>query len=375
MEVLEAQCQNLQDVTPLLTQLCNQHLDDETQKGLKDKLENFEQLVTAATDEIDKILSIIYQTRLKEKGAVEEVIRQIQRQLHTLSFWKKRRFLLSKADIAVILTRKPRLNVSGLQDLPCGPSSQLLLMENALKAERLRIQKLINVGDKKAKTKEKDDNEDDRGSEASSTTLSTQCAKIVALKRAVVDAESFLGSEEGQGKDPFHLKKLEIFERTLGLQLRTTERLQTNRGLGPLEQEEIDDWLAQGQVAISEICTCESCCTPASDSPPGYSKPKSAKLKFKHIIPQKFGRNPGEYLTWKRETKRLTNVFELTGEMALLFLLENCLEQTVRKDLKKVYTDKMHEVEDMFNLLDREYINPSRDFNTFINQVERLPEC
>ena len=25
--------------------------------------------------------------------------------------------------------------------------------------------------------------------------------------------------------------------------------------------------------------------------------------------------------------------------------------------------------------MDREYINPSRDFNTFINQVERLPEC
>ena len=65
-------------------------------------------------------------------------------------------------------------------------------------------------------------------------------------------------------------------------------------------------------------------------------------------------------------------MFDLSGEMALLFLLENCLEPTVSKDLKKVYTDKMHEVGDVFNLLDREYINPSRDFNTFMNQVEKM---
>ena len=35
----------------------------------------------------------------------------------------------------------------------------------------------------------------------------------------------------------------------------------------------------------------------------------------------------------------------------------------------------MHKVDDVFNLLDREYINPSRDFATFMSQVERLPEC
>ena len=99
-------------------------------------------------------------------------------------------------------------------------------------------------------------------------------------------------------------------------------------GLAPAEQEELEEWLARGHRAVSEISAREFRCNPVPDLPPpqGYSKPKGAKLRFKDIVPSKFGRDPGEYLTWKKtETRRLISVFELTGEMALMFLLENCL--------------------------------------------------
>lgn len=63
---------------------------------------------------------------------------------------------------------------------------------------------LLTAEAKEEKKKDADKKEKDvgdgQGSEASSTTSSTQRAKLIALKRAVQDAESFLGSEEGQSR-------------------------------------------------------------------------------------------------------------------------------------------------------------------------------
>ena len=84
-------------------------------------------------------------------------------------------------------------------------------------------------------------------------TSSAARAKITALKRAVADAESFLGSEEGRGLDNIILKKLEIFKRTLTAQVERTERMQGRMGLSPAEQEELEDWLACGHRAVLEI--------------------------------------------------------------------------------------------------------------------------
>ena len=184
-------------------------------------------------------------------------------------------------------------------------------------------------------------------------------AKIEGLKRAVGAAEEFLKTEESYRTDHGLLKKLKILERTLGSTVEKMENLHTRLQLAPAELEELEGWLARGHNAVSEIASREFKCSPIPPSPQGnFNQSTGTKLKFKDIVPSRFGRDPREYLTWKTQTKRLISSFNMTGEMAMIFLLENCLEQTISVDLKKIYTDRMNSIEDMFRLLDQDYFNP-----------------
>ena len=78
------------------------------------------------------------------------------------------------------------------------------------------------------------------------------------------------------------------------------------------------------------------------------------ELKFKDIIPARFGKDPREYLSWKVQTKSLIVTFKMTQEMAAIWILENCLESQISVDLKKIYTGRMNSAEDVFRILDQD---------------------
>ena len=154
------------------------------------------------------------------------------------------------------------------------------------------------------------------------------------------------------------------------------ENSQGRLQLAPAEADEVEHWLCRGHQAVGEIGDREFKCSAIPPSPQGnFNQSTGTKLKFKDIVPSRFGKNPREYLTWKVQTKLLIASFNMTGPMATIFLLENCLEQTISVDLKKIYTGRMNLVDEVFCLLDQDYVNPSRDFDDFMNQVARLPAC
>ena len=161
-------------------------------------------------------------------------------------------------------------------------------------------------------------------------------ARIETLKETVANCEAFLLTEESQGQDFALLKKLEILERIVGSTVNQMEKSQGRLQLAPGEVEEVDGWLSRGHKCTTEIIQREYKCSPVSPSTQGnFNLSTATKLKFKDIIPARFGKNPRDYLSWKVQTKGFISSIKMDGELAAIWLLEQCLESTISIDLKK----------------------------------------
>ena len=108
MEVLEGRCNLCQDITPLLSQMqINSHLDAATPTSMAELLSTHKVTVLEAVGEIDKLLSLVWETKMKDKKNLDKVVGQTPRQLYVKAFWREKCFSLSREDLLLILIRKP----------------------------------------------------------------------------------------------------------------------------------------------------------------------------------------------------------------------------------------------------------------------------
>ena len=330
-----------------------------------------EESLNILCQEIDRVISGVELQRREKESNLRKIASESLRKLNEQSFWDMKVWTTTRQDLQYISEMKTRLSIGDLEDLPQGASQEVSLMLSALRAARDRLQQPGAEDGPPLRG----------GSEAKSVfstgTLEAGKARMETLKETVANCEAFLLTEESQGQDFALLKKLELLKGNVGSTVNQMEKSQ-RKGLqlAPGEVEEVDGWLSRGYKCTQEIMKRESKCSAIPPPTQGnFNSSTATKLKFKDIIPARFGKNPRDYLSWKVQTKGFISSFKMSGELAAIWLLEHCLESTISIDLKKIYTGRMNSVDEVFRILDQDYVNPSRDFDDFTSQVARLPVC
>ena len=238
--------------------------------------------------EIDQLLAGVEVKKRVKEIELRLIAASNLRLLNEAEFWKERRWTVSRQGISYIQELKTRLAISGLENLPQGASGEISVMISALQAARDRLQ--LPGREERARP---------RGGSEVTITSEAGRARIEVLRATVANCEAFLLTEESQGKEYSLLKKLELLKGNVSTTVEKMEKSQS-RGLqlAPGEVEEVGSWLSRGHKCAEEIMKREmNCSTIPPPAQGNFSWSNSTKLKFKDIIPARFGKDPREYLS------------------------------------------------------------------------------
>ena len=327
------------------------------------------------------------------KKKVQLIFRESVNILKDPVFWEERKFFMQSADLADLATAKRGFSIRDLSALDPDLIQNLEVLSSDARGEVQRVsilpREFLTVQEPRdiphvqggpgggAKGKEGDA----KSGASSISTLSPQQQRMKAklLKRLVegkAQVELLQGKPVSGSQGEVCTKMSEAFEKEM-------ERLQKLPLLesSPAEREELDDMYGDIEDCMEELQALAQLVLPeervrqSGNYGSGSQKPSNSFLKVAPVKARRLTATSTDYLGWREETRKLLTVINYSPTQSVFFVYDSCIEKALSDQFRSEYSDQINVVEDVFKILDDQFINPSRDFDSFAEKLSNLPKC